>query len=253
MSATAGDTCTKDSECEPNGDCLSAAATEDGWPGGYCIKFGCMLPGRECAGDAVCQERRVGVDLCLAGCEVAAEDDEANADELRLGLAGHNPDCREGYSCVWDGIGAEGVANNGACLPGNYNEVTEANVGTTCTEETSCYSPYGQGVCLNNEFWGDGYCTMFDCNAPGMPTDVCGAGAQCATFVEDVAACFQNCTSADECNDGLGCYDTTMLGITVSAGTKICFPGCLAAADCRTGETCNRPDPMGLGDCVATP
>ena len=57
--AEAGDTCTIDTDCEDDGDCINFT-NDDGtpaWPGNYCTKFRCDLAGRECAGDGKCQER----------------------------------------------------------------------------------------------------------------------------------------------------------------------------------------------------
>ncbi|MEZ4287940.1 MAG: hypothetical protein R3A47_07300 [Polyangiales bacterium] len=53
--AAAGDTCTADSQCEDDGLCISQASY--GFPGGYCSKFYCDVPGNECANGGVCNER----------------------------------------------------------------------------------------------------------------------------------------------------------------------------------------------------
>ena len=240
----AGDRCTRDSQCEANGRCFSDPATDGSWRGGYCTKLGCDLAGISCAGgQSVCQERRIGTSLCARGCTVAAE---PMAD--RTGANGHGAGCRAGYACVWNGVGAAGTARNGACIPGNYNGRASNNVGSHCVDDGDCYSPYGQGLCLNNDFWRGGYCSILDCSAPGMPGNVCGSNAQCATLVDDVPACFEDCTRAEDCATGFGCYDTTAIGVDVTG--PICFPGCLVTGDCRSGQRCDRPDPMTLGECI---
>ncbi|NOY94451.1 MAG: hypothetical protein GXP55_25015, partial [Deltaproteobacteria bacterium] len=166
--AQGGDTCTNDSMCEANGRCLDESSFSD-WVGGSCVKFRCDLAGNECAGDAVCQDRRIGVFLCLAGCTVG---DGATAADKAAWLTNRGG-CREGYACTWNGVGGAGTANNGACVPGNFNDVTTNNIGAACTENTDCWSPFGQGLCLKPADDGTGfrggYCTMLDCLAPGTP------------------------------------------------------------------------------------
>jgi hypothetical protein len=244
--AEAGIACSNDFECEMNGDCITA----DGWTdsdgvSGYCTKFGCNTPGNDCAGSGVCQERRIGVDICLSACTVASEadidgtpgpDTDWAMNAGVLGTGGGNPDCRGGYTCVWNGVDGAGVAGNGACVPGDYNDVTASNVGAACADSDECYSPFGAGLCLSGGVWSpSNYCSILDCGAPGMPEDVCGPSTQCVTLFEDTTACLANCTDATECNPGHACveFDGDM------ATPKICFPICLADEDCRTGETCN--------------
>jgi len=238
--ASAGDLCVRSSECERNGRCISDAASEGEWPGGYCTKDGCTVPGNGCANDGVCQERRIGIDWCLAPCDFAQE---PMAD--RLGAGGHGQGCRPGYTCYWNGIDPVGTPDSGGCAAGNYNAVTTPNTGAPCTDNEDCYSPYGAGLCGNSEFWlASGYCTMFDCGADGMPPDVCGPNTQCVAFYEDVTGCVSNCTTAADCNPGYGCVQYTM-----DAPSKVCFPLCLADEDCRTGETCMIPAGYMSGTC----
>ncbi|MFW5920823.1 MAG: hypothetical protein ACOCUS_03195 [Polyangiales bacterium] len=243
--AEAGDECEFDRECEEDGRCLSEASTEGDFPGGYCAKDGCDIDGIDCAGDGVCQSRRVGSAMCLEGCEVASGDwtegDHASYTDVTGG-------CREGYACNWNGDDSAGTPNNGACLPGNFNDVTEPNVGEACTEDSECYSPFGTGLCLTGDVWGDGYCSTIDCGAPGVPTDVCGTDAQCLPVGEDdLTWCLKNCESADDCGGGLGCADYDGDPDT----PKVCFPGCTSDEDCRSDETCEIPAGEMAGTCEA--
>jgi hypothetical protein len=138
--------------------------------------------------------------------------------------------------------------NNGGCVPGNYNAVRTPNVGASCVDESTCYSPYGAGQC--RDFGAGGHCTLFDCLAPGVPADVCGTGALCAMVSgSDTTFCAQTCTSASQCNPGNGCWDTSVAGIA-TGGSRVCFPGCLDTADCRAGETCVGASMTMIGSCV---
>ncbi|RLB44755.1 MAG: hypothetical protein DRJ42_31230 [Deltaproteobacteria bacterium] len=239
----AGDNCTDDTQCEANGDCIADDDVEaGGWDGGYCTKFGCDIAGNDCAGAGKCQERGIGVAICLQACQVSnlsTADDPYSA----------NGDCAAGFSCNWDGTSGD-TTGNGGCLPGNYNAIREGDAtgqtGDTCTTGEDCNSPYGAGQCrdffLDGEApaGGDNHCTLFDCGAPGMAADVCGAGGTCASVSgSPTTLCAKVCDAAEDCLAGNGCWDTTAAGITPgTAGEKICFPGCTADAHCRSGETC---------------
>jgi len=226
--ASAGDPCIKSSDCERNGRCISETG-EDGWPGGYCTKDGCLVSGNDCAGDGVCQRRRIGVEGCFAPCDFGQE---PVVD--RLSIMGHGAGCRAGYTCAWNGVDPAGTPGNGACVPGNYNTVTTSNTGAPCTDDADCYSPYGAGLCENTGFWPpSGYCTILDCGAPGMPADVCGPNTQCVLLFDNVTACLLSCTTAEDCSPGHACSR-----LTGGAASKVCFPVCADDLDCRTGETC---------------
>jgi hypothetical protein len=126
-------------------------------------------------------------------------------------------------------------------------------------DETECHSPYGGGSCLDLDriftggdmLPGQPTCTFFDCGAPGYPTDICGAGAVCGTFMGSTTTlCLQTCTNASECNEGLGCWDATMAGI-LTGGASVCMAGCLMDADCRATETCVGASMTSIGACTA--
>jgi hypothetical protein len=191
-----------------------------------------------CAGSGACQARGLGVATCLAPCEVAR-----NVTTSRFsGALG----CRAGYSCFWNGVSGSGT--NGGCIPGNYNAVRTPNIGASCFDESTCYSPYGAGQC--RDFGGGSHCTLFDCAAPGMPSNVCGTGALCVQVSgSDTSFCARSCTSASQCLAGNGCWDTSTAGV-VTGGSNICFPGCLADADCRTTERCIGASMTMVGECL---
>ena len=250
-----GEPCvSSDEECEANGRCISEADFD--WPGGTCTKFRCDLPGNECAGDAVCGDRRVGVHLCLQGCTVA---DGADPMDSSTWIT-NNGGCRDGYACVWNGSGGAGTANNGHCVPGQFNpEITENNFGEPCANDmgmenadSKCFSPFGQGFCFQESSDGGfpgGYCSMLDCQAPGLPTDVCGEGNVCIDIdgaSGDVTACLKGCDNADACREGYACADID--GNPMTSGGA-CLPNCTTNEECRMGETCTIPMGEMFGTC----
>lgn len=257
--ASGGDPCVMDNECELRGFCIEeVAATDDepaAWLGGSCIKTGCDITGNGCANDGKCQERGLGVFGCLAPCTVGMGADASDPTSWIDGESARGG-CRDGYSCWWDGLGAAGVADNGVCLPVDFNaDVTEGNVGEPCTEDTECFSPFGRGFCLTGEGFPGGYCSVRDCAAPVFTgadaPSVCGEdtdGICVGGFGGDedpaFAICLDRCTSAEaDCRDGFGCVE-------VAEGVRSCFPSCGADSDCRTAQRCNIPAGMMFGDCV---
>jgi len=243
----AGDNCTDDTECEANGDCIADdSADTGGWDGGYCTKFGCDLAGNDCAGAGKCQERGLGIALCVKACQVSNIETPSD-------VYSANADCGGGYSCFWDGTSGN-TAGNGGCVPGNYNDIREGDdtgqTGETCTDETDCNSPYGAGQC--RDFGAGNHCTLFDCGAPGVEPGVCGTNGTCASVSgSDTTLCAKVCTAAEDCLDGNGCWDTSMAGITPGTpGQLICFPGCLEDSNCRTGQTCVGASATMVGDCM---
>ena len=224
--AEAGIVCTDDEDCEAKGDCLF----EDpfGFPGGYCTKFRCDLDGRECAGDGFCQTRGFGVPVCAEGCKVATGAVAGQPETYLDNTQG----CREGYTCLWNGIDDETAATNGACVPGVYNDQTVNNVGDACDTNDECYSPLGQGVC-DPDFG----CTVAECFAPGTPDDICGDDNSCLAIQGDpvcgAGCCFRGCELAADCPDGDAC-------VTVDGDppVSICFAFCGSTEECRPDEVC---------------
>lgn len=250
--ASGGDTCTEDSDCEAEGFCIEEDPDDGSWAGGACTKFRCDLPGNECANDGVCQEAGVGVFACFEGCTVGGFDTTSDPSTWVVDGVSQTT-CRDGYGCFWGGTAAGGTADNGVCLPIEYSEaVTAPNTGDPCTEDSDCFSPFGNGFCITGDAFPGGYCSVRNCAAPwfteGTPDEqnVCGDSGVCVGFDEmdpTFALCVQECTSADDCNAGLGCVDFT-------ADSKACWPGCATDADCRTGERCSMP---GTADAACVP
>jgi hypothetical protein len=236
-SPEAGDACSGSFDCEANGTCFLWGAS------GYCSKIGCGVSGIDCAGGGICHNRpalRYSFDFCGVGCTVAAEDGMA----YEVGVDGHGEGCPAGLACEWNG--ADSTGTNGVCVAGNYNDVADYNVASPCADHAECYSPFGNGFCLPGSIFGNtanNYCSIMDCSAPGLPTDICGAGGRCITLFTDFTMCVKDCTSADQCAPGHGCVALT------SGAAKVCFPSCEANADCRTGETCAIPTGATTGQC----
>ncbi len=249
--AVAGIPCERDAQCEENGECFAEIAY--GWDGGYCTKRGCDLAGRGCSGAGdVCQD--IGVPLCLQGCNVGTE---PMAD--RIGVMGHGMGCRPGYECLWNGTDGA-TPNNGACIPGNYNDVATNNVGEACNSmgpmddpDSRCYSPFGYGRCITPDLWGgtpalpSGMCTILNCAAPGVDAAMpCGPSAQCISAGGTLTFCLKNCTSATECPTGYACGEVSMTATDPHA----CVPNCAMDTDCTTDRHCVIPMGEMVGRCV---
>jgi hypothetical protein len=157
--------------------------------------------------------------------------------DLRTGVEGHGDGCRAGYRCHYNGGPG---ADSGVCVGGNYNDVTTNNIGQTCETNADCYSPFGLGYCIQYQVSNTevlpGICTLFDCAAPGLPTDVCGDKSVCVSQGEDTdeTNCERTCKDASECGKGFACTD----GDGDSGTPKTCIPPCETDADCRNGEKC---------------
>lgn len=189
--AAAGSTCTRDSECETNGKCLTELRQR--FPGGYCTSYGCNLPGFECRDPAdKCQDLGRNSHVCVQPCTVSAE-----ASSLVFGAGGHGDTCRPGYQCIYDDHGGPGTTDNGGCWLGNYNSLLTNNVGQACTDDATCYSPHGAGRCIGP--WSNQSCRILGC--AGYPTseDICGSGNHCFTFRDHSSACLHACTTRADC------------------------------------------------------
>lgn len=255
-SGTAGSPCDADGDCEDDGFCIEDDPMDPSdWNNGYCTKGGCLLTGRECGGsDAICMDDEIGVatGICINSCTVGNEMDPFMPDnECPAG----------GYMCFPSDGGPDG-----GCVPGNYNATREPNLGSTCTEDSQCYSPFGQGRCL--ELSGQGFCIILGCDAAGYATDMSGpdggedsalcadgmvGGVQrnsfCVQLATDVFGCMQQCDPTPEtpvadggapvspCVTGMTCLSLAMDG---GGDLGICFPRCRNDDDCGAGATCNR-------------
>ncbi len=256
--ADTGAPCQRLDDCEADGVCVQPLQTYGGmpFPDGYCTKLGCDLSGRECKGDgAVCAPLRswspgtVTSSACFQSCEVGAEPE---ADQL--GSGGHGKGCRVGYRCHYNGgNGSAAGSAQGVCVGGNYNDVTDNNLGQSCQSDADCYSPFGLGVCLQLGVGSvqapTGTCSIFDCKVPGLPDNVCGAGGECIGLNGDVTFCVKTCKDASECADGYACADDDGDATT----SKVCYPACFGDEDCRAGtERCTSTSASTAGSCVAS-
>lgn len=244
VGAEAGIECAEDQQCEANGLCIDEPFF--GFPSGYCSKIRCDID--PCAGEGVCASLGLGVPLCAARCQVGSGATPGDPSTY----LGNTQGCRDEYTCFWGGIDDDPL---GACVPGNFNEQSTNNIGEDCTNDGQCYSPFGQGACgdadLVCSFRGEppgeckvGFgCTVFDCNAPGIPADVCGDDAECVRNSAGLSLCLSKCSSAENCLPGAACGDVDLDPTTLDT---VCLPICLFDDECRAGEFCNE-----LGECTS--
>jgi hypothetical protein len=243
--AEAGIACDSSQQCEANGTCLDEETF--GFPGGYCSKVRCDID--PCGGDGICAALGLGVPLCAESCQVGAGAMPPDTSTYLNNTQG----CRDGYTCFWAGVADDPT---GACVPGEFNDVVDNNIGADCTEDSICYSPFGQGGCADADLLcaltgeepgtcqvGFG-CTVFDCAAPGMPDDVCGADAECVVTGAGLSLCVAKCSAAEGCLLGAACADLDGDPLTLDG---VCLPFCEVDLDCRSGETCV------AGDCTPIP
>ncbi len=265
VDATAGDDCVTDFDCEDDGTCVRSDATEPitTLSDGYCIRRGCNETDLPCREGDVCAHSLFELPggACMQGCEVGEEMTAAE----RLGAAGRHPQCGPNEACFWDGTHGLSDPLNGACYPGNYNDVPAYNVGAECQRDEECWSPFGLGRCLfldDDAFLDDAYartgrgiCAVGGCGetagepiglhvADGVvpverPEDLCRTSASggtdlCLGFTELQNYCIHGCADATACPDGWACPN---LGDTLRP-LHVCWPMCLADTDCRTGARC---------------
>jgi hypothetical protein len=249
--AAAGDACSWDGDCEANGVCFYG----DEWNAldsfGYCSKPGCDVPGNSCSGGGKCQRRGFaeGPFLCLQPCEVARNVGDPGDPNHRFAFASG---CRPGHRCSWDELSALGSPDGGACVLGNYNPLRTPNIGDACRDDAECYSPFGNGGCDAVLRGDDTSCTVAECAAPGMPSDLCGIdppgpaipAATCMAIGAE-SFCRRTCGAATECGSGSACMPSGIaMMVGIMTAHAICTPFCFgfteeeADAQCRSGERC---------------
>jgi hypothetical protein len=228
--ARAGDACATDAECGIDGVCLRDGA----WPAaGYCTRYDCQHAALACGEGEVCDHRTFDRPSCMRACRIGAEPEED-----RLGVDGHGADCAPGFSCRWDG-----VSSRGACVPGNYNDVLEPNLGARCASDAECYSPYGLGRCAWIED-GFGACTVIDCAVAHSP-GLCDVGGAACVDIDGEPSCVRSCASPDDCPSGSACTAD-------GSGAGVCGPSCTSDTECRTNELCEGTD-CATGSCRCSP
>lgn len=251
--AGVGEPCERDRDCATGMECYEE--TDSGaFQGGICVIERCDLEGIDCPEGTVCQERGFGSPTCLPPCTFA---DGADFDDESTWL-GALGDCREGYSCFWNGQDPA-TENNGACLPGGPNDVTEPNVGGACETDDDCWSPFGLGNCIaqseddegnpTGDFLG-GLCSVFDCRAPvpGAPPGAswCPDGSICVTGLDPddptYGICMDTCATGNDCRDNFSC-----LGL---GANSVCWSfGCENNDGCPGDQVCNIAPGDQVGEC----
>ncbi len=233
-----GDACTFNQDCPVEGVCLRER-DRDGDPDtpehffadGYCTRFGCDLDGRECETRDDC--RNLGSDadpawLCTKTCEVAPE----GAD-----MWTHRP-CGDDYGCYADSTDPDAAMNGFCWTPGRYNDVRTQNIGEACLADADCYSPFGQGLCLEEQGgsgWLGGTCIMLACDFPGMEGLCNEADDNLCEQIGGLGWCIDRCTDpGGGFGVAAGCRDDNYACYAADAGggaAGICFPACNAQPD----------------------
>lgn len=225
--ARPGDPCTSSRDCGSLGHCLTT------WPGGgYCTRLGCTLDGRGCEPGSICHPLYLHSDgSCLRSCTFADETDPSQI----LGRGGGDPDCRSpGYHCM----PLEG-GPAGGCFAGNFNDVTEPNVGEPCTGNADCYSPYGLGAC--GGVFGVRYCTITQCgpvpfgHSGGTRSTLCPEGTVCVGDPRVYSHCLRTC---DPALAGADCPAQHVCHSMGDPRTPVCFPRCRGDGDCGGRDRC---------------
>lgn len=247
-----GGTCDADSDCLTGLVCYEE--TDSGvFQDGFCTIRRCDIEGNECPTGSHCQDRGFGLPVCLPDCTFA---EGATYSDPSTWLTATG-DCRDGYSCYWNGQDPAGVEGNGGCIPGAQNTaVTTANVGGACTGDSDCWSPFGNGSCFEEledddgnktgEFL-DGYCSVTDCHAPipGAPVGAswCPDDSICVTGLSAddpvYGVCMTACESGDDCRDNYACY----------ANSFCWYFGCEDDTQCPGSQTCVIATGSTLGEC----
>jgi hypothetical protein len=182
-----GTSCARDNDCDGEACLLN-------FPGGYCTVMNCEE-------DSVCE--RFGDGRCLE----QGEDD--NSFFSCFDGCDDDSECRFGYGCTdSDGFG-------GVCEPlDEANPVRNPNGeddGRPCVVDINCKG----GTCLRTEEgYPDGYCTTLSCSTLGCN----GSDTLCRSF-ENGTACFETCTSDNECRDGYDCLADSYCGPPITTTT----------------------------------
>ncbi len=269
-SASIGDACTGDAECQSGGFCLG----EDfaGWPAGACIGFGCdPAAGTGCDADAVCiPGGGGGGGACVIAC--SADSDCRGAYTCKASsefpdrsfcqpACASDSDCSGGRVCnpalgtcdvAFDPTeygqpcaSVRGACQGGSCMsefetgfPGSYCaysgcDASAADDADGCPGNGVCVEAGGSTTCLA------GCATDDDCRAPDYacrPID--------SARPERGKACVPSCGSDAACsNDGTGGAPD----FSCNPGTGLCRPAFEAA---RLGEPCVSADDCPGGACI---
>ena len=227
LNSQIGEPCLEDVDCVDNGKCLLEVFNneESGFIGGYCTKYGCNA------------DNNTG---CPSGsdCYLLGQNNDNQPVTACLDECSNLSDCRSGYACV------PSEYSNGACLP--KCTASSCAAGTNCNEETGvCDSAVGRPcnsvepcpsgwTCLSDSAgWWGGYCTV-GCNSSSCP-----AGSVCASIGVDEKACFDFCTSTNNCRNDYYCQPDD------TSNDAACLPLCRGDENCQEGTYCNEH-----GQCV---
>ncbi len=254
--ATYQSPCVYDSDCPADARCLNELyyydlhTLEPYYPGGLCLRDACQLVGRGCGTDLLGECVNLGSPTdpfyaCWASCQTGyGPGDPLNPcrdDDMTRAYA-----CSPYPSSYW--LSPSTIGADGLCFPAVINDVTTPNLGETCVDESTCYSPLGLGACWTA--MGVSICTV-SCNqslaedqsicgapasagevAPGVCIGLCVAG--CSTPLGALGS--NGCPTVDQaCYPNDGSYNGGDIAFRDSTATDpagFCLPACATNADC---------------------
>ena len=207
------DEATENEQCGVAGICLTS---EDDWPDGYCIAYGCdeEVAEKNCPEGALCLGEQPDA-VCLDGC----------ADDT---------DCRDEYICSEAMVCQPRCLDDADCLPNDFCAVASGQcrpviegvtVGASCSNDSDCGI---NGLCVtDSDGWPEGFCLAADCDESYAQSS-CPDNSACVAAEESgIAVCMVPCETDDQCRDEYLCFG------------GFCMPGCQADSDCPQGDSCD--------------
>ena len=246
-----------DTDADHCGACVDSACRDDQ----VCTSGSCACPAglTECGDPAACVDTDTNDAFCgdcdtacadylscIAGtcdCPLGLEDCDGacvntNTDVLFCGDC--DTECDDGEVCA-----------AGSCAD-DCGELDECDsglpMGSPCTDDTECVSPYGLGLCIEFGLAMEPFCSA-QCNASSAEDfALCGGddGAGTASGACWSGICWESCDDPDGDLGGNGCtmpddnacYDTTLFGTGVTAGTGLDMPDGICVPACTDNAWC---------------
>lgn len=249
--------CEGDAWCPPDGRCLDGFHYTDDegnpyFPGGACLKDVCNYVGRGCSTHGgACADLGTADDpfyacvgTCHFGREITADDYECRTTE------GEEQVCSPVNADFWYTPPADG--SDGFCWPPYVFEGTDPlPLGSACTEDEDCVSPFGLANCVDFSLTMTPFCALSCSNSAAEGMALCGGDIDPADPDNDMAAgacwsgiCWESCPDSTAALGENGCSSIdnacypagTFTGVTIGTDLDmpdgICIPKCVDDAWC---------------------